>query len=231
MSGLRDRFKSFLRRSEAGASAANEEKMTTRSEGKDVEWGNTERSTCYTLTPSVLANLVDPKNPVELQNLGGAVGIAMSLMVDVSKGLQQVARVASQSNYGRNILPRKESVSLFKLVYAAFLDKILLLLTGAALFSLGIGIYQDVRDGTKTHWIEGAAILAAVVIVVMVNALNDYQREIQFRKLNATAEDRLVSIIQEGKPERISIHSVAVGDIVLLEPGVHFSWAVLVGSS
>lgn len=220
MSGLRGRLKGVFSRSARDKTSSGDEKSAPLPPREDVELGASERSNCYALTAAVLASLLDPKNPAELQKMGGAIGIAMNLMVDVSKGLLPIAREPSQLNFGKNVLPKKASVSLWKLIIAAFLDKILLLLTGAALFSLGIGVYRDVRDGTRTHWIEGAAILAAVVIVVMVNALNDYQREIQFRKLNETAEDRLVSIIQEGKPERISIHSIAVGDVVLLEPGV-----------
>jgi len=33
-------------------------------------------------------------------------------------------------------------------------------------------------------WLEGVAILSAVVVVVTVASVNDYQKEKQFRKLN-----------------------------------------------
>lgn len=174
----------------------------------------------YELTPSQLSHLVDPKNPEALFQLGGVEGLAKYCMVNLNYGLADGSRQASQQHFGKNVLPGKAPLSLWKLMAGALLDKILLLLTAAALVSLGIGIYEDVRDGTLTHWIEGAAILVAVVIVVMVNALNDYQRELQFRKLAARAEDRMVNIMNNGKPDRISIFALVVGDVVLLEPGV-----------
>ena len=41
-------------------------------------------------------------------------------------------------------------------------------------------------------WLEGTAILTAVVVVVMVGSVNDYQKEAQFRALNAKKDDMKV---------------------------------------
>jgi Ca2+-transporting ATPase len=66
-------------------------------------------------------------------------------------------------------------------IAAAFTDKILILLSVAALISLAIGIYEDVRplpddaseaDKQKIHWIEGFAIIIAVLIVVLSSSIN-----------------------------------------------------------
>ena len=46
----------------------------------------------------------------------------------------------------------------------------------------------------KISWVEGVAILVAVIIVVLVGSVNDYQKEAQFRKLNAKKEDREVKV-------------------------------------
>ena len=176
--------------------------------------------TAIELSPAELVKLVDPKNLELLESRGRVNGIASQLSVDLQAGLPDSDRAASQFRYGCNVLPIKEPPTLLQLMLSAFLDKTLLMLTAAALVSLGIGLYQDARNGTMTHWIEGAAILIAVAIVVLVNALNDWQREKQFRKLNARAEDRLVNILKGGRPTRISIFDLAVGDVCLLEPGV-----------
>jgi Ca2+-transporting ATPase len=167
-----------------------------------------------------LSKLVDSKDVELLNSLGGVDGIAGHLSVQLTVGLLDSTRFTSQRVFGNNVLPGRKSPSALQLMLSAFLDKILLMLTAAALVSLGIGIYQDLHDNTMTHWIEGAAILVAVIIVVMVNALNDLQRERQFRKLNARAKDRLVNILRDGQPSRISIFDLAVGDVCLLEPGV-----------
>jgi Ca2+-transporting ATPase len=59
----------------------------------------------------------------------------------------------------------------------------------------------------------------AVSIVVMVSSLNDYQKEKQFRKLNARKEDRKVKVIRDGQQVQISVFDLQVGDIMTVEPG------------
>ena len=49
--------------------------------------------------------------------------------------------------------------------------------------------------------------------------MNDYQKELQFRKLNAKKEDRRVKVLRDGNVCQISIFHILVGDILLLEPG------------
>ena len=43
-------------------------------------------------------------------------------------------------------------------------------------------------------WVEGVAIIVAILLVVLVGSVNDYQKEKQFRKLNAKKEDRVVKV-------------------------------------
>ena len=46
------------------------------------------------------------------------------------------------------------------------------------------------NDERKTAWVEGFAIMIAVFVCASVTALNDYQKEKQFEKLNKVADDR-----------------------------------------
>jgi Ca2+-transporting ATPase len=92
--------------------------------------------------------------------------------------------------FGNNTLPAKKAKNIFQLMWIAFLDKVLLLLTGAAVISLALGLYQTFGivhkegEGASVEWVEGVAIMVAIVIVVVVGAGNDYQKERQFVKLN-----------------------------------------------
>lgn len=82
----------------------------------------------------------------------------------------------------------------------------------------------------RTGWIEGTAILIAVVIVSTVTAANDWSKDRKFRQLSATAEDRKIKVVREGKSQVISgikyyqslivpVFDLVVADIVLLETG------------
>lgn len=120
-----------------------------------------------------------------------------------------------------NRLPEKKSKSIFELAWLAFKDKVIILLTVAAVVSLALGIYQAIQqvDGESIQWVEGVAIIVAIVIVVSVGALNDWQKERQFIKLNKKKESRDVKVVRSGKSREISVYDILVGDVMHLEPG------------
>lgn len=91
----------------------------------------------------------------------------------------------------------------------------------AAVVSLALGFYTDFGakqeliacastglvecTEPKVNWVEGVAILIAVLIVVMVGSLNDWQKERQFRVLNDKKEDRTVKVIRDGNEAVINV--------------------------
>ncbi len=175
------------------------------------------------LSAEQLSRLVDPKCLVDYGKLGGVVGIASSFGIDLRTGLTNKEQEEKLRDvYGANVLPHPTPPSFLWFVWEAYNDKILIFLSVASLLSLSVGIYNDLKDGTRSHWIEGAAIMAAVVLVVLVNAVNDYQKDRQFRKLSAKNEDRQIKVLRGGVKSQISIYDLIVGDIVLLEPGEVF---------
>lgn len=128
--------------------------------------------------------------------------------------------------FGKNILPVKKTKSILELMWIAMQEKVLILLIIAAIVSLGLGLYEDFgskelakENQPKIRWVEGVAILIAILIVVLVGSLNDWQKERQFQKLNAKKEDRNVKVTRNGKESLLSVHDVLVGDVLNLEPG------------
>ncbi len=120
-----------------------------------------------------------------------------------------------------NRLPEKKAKSFLELAWLAYNDKVLILLTVAAIVSLALGIYESISstNGEHAQWVEGVAITVAIVIVVVVGAANDWQKERQFVKLNKKKVDRDIKVIRSGKSRQISVHDILVGDVVHLEPG------------
>ncbi|KAJ3103217.1 hypothetical protein HDU96_009372 [Phlyctochytrium bullatum] len=200
----------------------------------------------FDFTPEELIEFIDPvKDPFRLANLGGVQAVLRGLKVDPEVGLVSASKAAVKTDkdgydvplavreqvFGPNVLPAVKEKSLFFYIIRAFGDKILILLTVAAFVALGVGLYQDFggekdpaavrrgRAGEKTHWIEGFAIIIAVVVVVLAGSINDWQKEKAFQKLNAKKEDRKVRVLRDGHIQMLSIYSVLVGDILVLEPG------------
>ncbi|KAJ7871380.1 Ca-transporting ATPase [Mycena olivaceomarginata] len=126
--------------------------------------------------------------------------------------------------HGENVLPHRATKSLLSFVYNALKDKVLVLLSIAAVISLALGLFQDLVTSRPAgeppvDWVEGVAIMVAIFIVVVVGSVNDWQKERQFQTLNDKKEERGVKVIRGGVETVIDIKQVVVGDIALLEPG------------
>ncbi|RMY41649.1 hypothetical protein D0866_00472 [Hortaea werneckii] len=122
--------------------------------------------------------------------------------------------------FGDNRLPERKPKNILQLMWMAYNDKVLMVLTAAAVIALSLGLYQAL--GTEeggVEWIEGVAIIVAIVVVVLVGALNDWQKERQFAKLNKKKESRNVKLIRSGQTQEINIHEILVGDVLMVEPG------------
>ncbi|TNN15114.1 Plasma membrane calcium-transporting ATPase 2 isoform 1, partial [Schistosoma japonicum] len=77
----------------------------------------------------------------------------------------------------------------------------------------------DESEG-QAGWIEGLAILIAVFVVVFVVALNDWQKERQFRGLqNKIESEHTFFVIRKGDTKQISVKEIVVGDICQVKYG------------
>jgi magnesium-transporting ATPase (P-type) len=73
---------------------------------------------------------------------------------------------------------------------------------------------------SKAGWIEGAAILFAVIVVVMVTSFNDWQKERQFRGLQSKIEmEHKFSTLRAGQIEQVPVADLVVGDMCLVKYG------------
>ncbi|PKK47533.1 hypothetical protein CI102_10718 [Trichoderma harzianum] len=148
----------------------------------------------------------------------------------------QAVRVTSQTSreqlgfqdryriFRDNRIPEKKGKSLLQLMWITFNDKVLILLSIAAAISLAVGLYQTFgqkheANEPKVEWVEGVAIIVAIAIVVIVGSLNDYQKELQFAKLNRKKQDRNIKVVRSGATMELSVYDVMVGDVIHLEPG------------
>lgn len=186
----------------------------------------------YAVSPCQLSELHDPKSLGHLHALGGIKALLHLLNVNTRSGVDggDAADIELRTSvYGRNRLPERLQRSFLRLCFEAMKDKVLILLLVAAIISLALGLYETLGEPVmyddehmpipKVDWVEGVAIIAAVAIVVLVGAANDYQKERQFARLNAKKEDREVIVIRNGSQEMVSIYDLVVGDIINLQTG------------
>ncbi|KAJ6232997.1 calcium-transporting atpase [Anaeramoeba flamelloides] len=191
-----------------------------------------ELQTKYKTTPELLGDLCsqnDPTNPEKLEKIGGSKGIAKTVQTNLQNGLPQKDLKNNLDErklyFGENKFKEPEFKGFWGLFKDTFDDPTLKILIVSAIVSLILGV--TVED-PKTGWIEGTAILIAVLIVSFVTAINDYQKEMQFRELNKIKDNITCTVIREklngnseaeGEKLAISIHDIVVGDIIYLQTG------------
>ena len=152
--------------------------------------------------------------------------------------------------FGRNEIPPKPPKTFFQLMFEALQDVTLVILIICALISFVLSFYHPTgdtfeaeikpsksrtcsgrRDSTivfvfvsaeeaNVEWIEGAAIIIAVVVVVLVTAFNDWTKERQFRGLQSKIElDQKFNVVRDNVVRQIPIKDIVVGDICQVKYG------------
>ena len=147
--------------------------------------------------------------------IGGIDGLVSLLNTNADKGVDVSTVTTRRQLYGCNSLPAAPRKTFWQLFVDSFDDATLQILIVAAIVSLAIGIYDDPTTG----YVEGLAILLAVLIVSVVTAVNDYQKELQFRELSAANDDIDVLVIRGGHAKQIPVADIVVGDVVSIEAG------------
>lgn len=97
-------------------------------------------------------------------------------------------------------------------------DPILVLLMAAALVSTVLGAAIP-EEREQAAWSEGIAIWVAVLVVSLVSSGNDYQKDLQFRKLNAQKERVMIKVLRGGVDMLVLNTELVVGDVVRLITG------------
>uniref|UniRef100_A0A2K5QSH3 Calcium-transporting ATPase n=1 Tax=Cebus imitator TaxID=2715852 RepID=A0A2K5QSH3_CEBIM len=138
--------------------------------------------------------------------------------------------------FGHNVIPPKKPKTFLELVWEALQDVTLIILEIAAIISLVLSFYRPAGDENElcgqaaaapedeneaqAGWIEGAAILFSVIIVVLVTAFNDWSKEKQFRGLQSRIEqEQKFSIIRNGQLIQLPVAEIVVGDIAQVKYG------------
>jgi Ca2+-transporting ATPase len=96
-------------------------------------------------------------------------------------------------------------------------DKILFYLAVAALFTIITGMVEDPATG----WLPGFSIYIAILVIVLVTAWNDWNKDKLFVNLQSDIKNEYVTVIRgkQGTTSSINIYDLNVGDVALLEAG------------
>jgi len=103
-------------------------------------------------------------------------------------------------------------------VWEALKDLMVRILIVAAIVSIVLGC--TFSDDPSKDWIDGVSIVIAVLVVVLVGSITDYQKETKFHELNEVqAEGTKYKLIRNGQPEDHISDDLLVGDLIMVNYG------------
>ena len=152
------------------------------------------------------------------KNFGSVPELVNKLGSNTGHGLSFAQMAINRTKYGTNVVPKPRLASMWELMWDAAQDETLIILMIAGVISLVLG--STLGEHKNVDWIEGVAILFAVVVVVLVGATTEKQKQKQFTELEDSQNSiKFTEVIRGGKTESVNVNEVLVGDIVKITSG------------
>ena len=119
--------------------------------------------------------------------------------------------------FGSNAIAEKKLDSFLKLCWNAVQDFVLLMLIALGVIGILVETTIGLEEGEQCGhcWLEGAAILTSVCIVVLVTAGIDYAKQFAFVRLTKSLnESNTKMVIRDGHVVTVTDEEIVVGDIL-----------------
>ena len=217
---------------------------TTREERDDEDDGDDDDASSTSVRASFLRAIVANESLgtrlVSLSRVGTGTGtgtgtagaeprdavdaLASRLGSSCATGLEDASRVErNRAAYGANAARGRATKTTLDFAREALEDPTLIALavSGAASLLLETRLVATRGgDADEPAWLNGAAILLAVLVVVVVECVNNEQKQRAFMNLNAASEETsLSSVTRAGARTLVPRRDVVVGDVVDLQAG------------
>ena len=158
----------------------------------------------------------DYKDLLFFQKLGGVSNLLDSLLTNESTGISSIE--GREEMFGSNKV-FKEPVSPFcAYVWEALEDMMVRILIVCAIVQIVLGC--TLSDDPSKDWIDGVSIIVAILVVVLVGSITNYQKETKFHELNEVqSEGTKYNIIRKGTPKEYISDDILVGDLIMINYG------------
>ncbi|CAF2149966.1 unnamed protein product [Brassica napus] len=143
-------------------------------------------------------------------------GLSRLLLTDLEKGIcgshEDIQR--RRDIFGSNTYPLSKEGNFCMFLGEASRGFTLIVLVFAAMASLLL----QIKTKTINHgWYDEAGIIIAVILVIFVTAISNYNQSLQFEKLNDEKRNICIEVTRNGRRVKVSIYDVVVGDIIPLK--------------
>lgn len=137
---------------------------------------------------------------------------------DEQNGLTEEQIKLNREKYGENAFSKEKPPSLFKRIFEAASEPMIVMLILAGIIALFVNIVRFYTGG-ESDFLECVGIFAAISLAVIITVIMEGRSAKAFEALSKINDATLVKVIRNKEIKKIEQNELVVGDIVLLETG------------
>lgn len=137
---------------------------------------------------------------------------------DQENGLPLEQTENNRQKYGANIFTRQKPESVWKRIWDAATEPMILMLIGAGIIALAVNIIRSVTGG-EADFLECVGIFTAISLSVIISVIMEGRSAKAFEALSEISDNTTVKAIRAGNAVMLNQDEIVVGDILLLATG------------
>ena len=146
----------------------------------------------------------------------GVINLINSLLTNEVTGISSLE--GREEAYGSNKVFIEPVPPFCSYVWEALEDMMVRILIVCAIVQIVLGC--TLSDDPSKDWIDGVSIIIAILVVVLVGSITNYQKETKFHELNEVQnKGTKYNIIRNGKAEEYISDDILVGDLIMINYG------------
>ena len=183
----------------------------------------------FNITPKELSNLMNlykdrsgNYNDIKyFKEKGGILPLLLSLKTDAKLGISTLSLENRKSHFGLNKIYVKPPPNFADFCIEAISDKMIIILIISSIIEIGISLFNMIVKGENNlDYLDGVSIIIAVVVVVLVGSITNYQKEKKFHSLNDFEQKSAkYNVIRNGVNQYVVSEDLLVGDLIKINYG------------
>ena len=159
---------------------------------------------------------LDFKDLKYFRSQNGIGQLIKSLLTNEISGISSIE--GREESYGWNKVFIELVPPFCAYVWEALEDMIVRILIVCAAIQIILGC--TLSDDPSKNWIDGVSIIIAILVVVLVGSITNYQKETKFNELNKVQnEGTKYNIIRNGITKEYISDDILVGDLIMINYG------------
>ena len=140
------------------------------------------------------------------------------LNVDAKQGLSTEEAGERIRQYGLNKLEEKKKKPLFLVFLSNFNDPMIFILLAAAVLSLGVSLYNTLKNGEQFDFADPIIIMGVVILNAIIGTVQENKAEKSLEALKRMSSPTCM-VRRDGQLVELKAEELVPGDIVVLEEG------------